>query len=139
MKPLLTAEEMRALDAGTIRDLGLPGAVLMETAGRGVFRSLLEQYGEQARGGSTAVVCGRGNNGGDGFVVARCLQNAGCRATAVLLGSREGVRGDAAVHLGAYLAGGGRLVEVGETASARAPEEVERASVLVDAVLGTGL
>jgi len=138
--PLLTAAEMRELDAHTIATVGVPGAVLMETAGRGVFQYLWSAYAERAVSGPTVVVCGRGNNGGDGFVVARCLQNRGCRVEALLLGRGEAVRGDAAVHLAAYLGSGGALREVASAGDEGAAAAFVRgASLVVDAVLGTGL
>jgi NAD(P)H-hydrate epimerase len=140
MIPLLTAGEMRHLDDYTIGTVGVPGAALMETAGRAVFEHLWSTFGDRAVAEATVVVCGRGNNGGDGFVVARCLENRGCRVEAVLLGRRDEVHGDAAVHLTAYLGSGGVLREVvspeDEEAAAAA---VRGASLLVDAVLGTGL
>jgi len=139
MIELLTAEEMGALDAWTIRDVGVPGPVLMETAGRGVVRTLWQRFGPRLRRGPVVVACGRGNNGGDGFVVARCLRNRGVDVTALLLGSRDRVRGDAAVHLEALLGSGGRLVEVSEGDEAGAARIVGEAALVVDAVLGTGL
>lgn len=139
MFPLLTAQEMRALDAHTIRVIGLPGPVLMENAGREVVRHLWDAYGDRLRSGPTAVLCGKGNNGGDGFVVARYLACRGCDVQALLLGSRGEVGGDAAVHLGAYLAAGGGLLEVGPTNRTDAQRWVEEAVLIVDAVLGTGL
>ena len=127
------------MDAHTIDSVGVPGAVLMETAGRGVFECLWAEF-EAALRGTVAVVCGRGNNGGDGFVVARCLHNRGVPVTAYLLGSRDGVApgGDARLHLDAYCNSGGRLVEVEET-DGGAAAEIAGAVLIVDAVLGTGL
>ena len=139
MIELLTAEEMRSLDARTIEGAGVPGPVLMETAGRGVLRALWARYHDRVAPGPVVVVCGRGNNGGDGFVVARCLANRGVQVRALLLGSRDRVRGDAAVHLGAYLGSGGALLEVDGKSLGEARSAVLGAAVLVDAVLGTGL
>ena len=139
MIPLLTAEEMRTLDGQTIAEAGVPGAVLMETAGRGVFRHLWAAFGERLGAGEVAVVCGRGNNGGDGFVVARCLLNRGCRVHTILLGGKESVSGDAALHLGALLGSGGTVVEIGPDHGASPPEVLRRSVLIVDAVLGTGL
>lgn len=72
--PLHDAGEMRALDSAAIETLGIPGAVLMERAGLGAAHEIAERFGEAER---VAVVAGGGNNGGDGFVVARHLLSAG--------------------------------------------------------------
>ena len=93
MIPVLTAEEMRRADRHAIDEVGLPGTVLMENAGAAVARLVDERFPRARR---VVVLCGRGKNGGDGFVVARRL---GARAEALLLGGREGVEGDALVHL----------------------------------------
>ncbi|MHB8764487.1 MAG: NAD(P)H-hydrate epimerase, partial [Deferrisomatales bacterium] len=137
MIPLLTAEEMRSLDRHTVEVVGVPGPVLMETAGRGGFTHLWAAYEHLARRGPVAVVCGRGNNGGDGFVVARCLANRGCPVRVLLLGRREAVAGDAAVHLGALLGCGVEVAEVDDAFPL--DETMAGASLVVDAVLGTGL
>jgi NAD(P)H-hydrate epimerase len=133
MIPVLTAEQMRQADRRTIDEIGLPGVVLMENAGAAVAR-IVEQRYPLAR--HVAVVCGRGNNGGDGFVVARRL---GARAEVVLLGAREGVSGDARVHLQACERSGVRIFEAGEDSWAEAVARLAAADVIVDAVLGTGL
>lgn len=135
MLPVLTADQMREADRRTIEEIGLPGPVLMENAGRAVSEAIRERFPGARR---VVVLCGKGNNGGDGFVIARRLRASG--AEALLLGRRDEVRGDARTHLEACERSGGRVVEV---ADARAWEAVrgrlEGADVLVDAVLGTGL
>jgi hypothetical protein len=83
--PVLTAEEMRRADRRTIEEVGLPGPVLMENAGAAVARLVDERFPRARR---VTVLCGRGNNGGDGFVVARRL---GARAEALLLVGRNPV------------------------------------------------
>ncbi len=134
MIPVLTADEMRRADRRTIEQVGLPGAVLMENAGAAVAGAIGERYPGCRR---VVVLCGRGNNGGDGVVVARRL---GARAQAVLLGARDGVQGDARLHLSVLERSGGRLAEVAdESAWSQALPLVEQADLLVDAVLGTGL
>ena len=134
MIPVLTAEEMRRADRRTIDEVGLPGAVLMENAGAAVARLVDERFPRARR---VVVICGRGNNGGDGFVIARRL---GARAEALLLGSRDGVEGDARIHLLACERSGGRVsVVADEEGWARSLRRVEDADLLVDAVLGTGL
>jgi hydroxyethylthiazole kinase-like uncharacterized protein yjeF len=133
MVPVLTAAEMRAADRETIDGIGLPGAVLMENAGAAVACAVEARY---PGAGRPVVVCGKGNNGGDGFVVARRLRSRG--ATAVLAGVRDEVRGDARLHLEAYLKSGGLLLEAGGSWTAAA-ERLREADLVVDALLGTGL
>jgi NAD(P)H-hydrate epimerase len=132
--PVLTAEEMRRADRRTIDEVGLPGPVLMENAGAAVARLVGERFPGARR---IVVLCGRGNNGGDGFVVARRL---GARAEAFLLGSRAAVQGDALTHLLACERSEGRVTVVeGEPAWTAARARLEDADLVVDAVLGTGL
>ena len=89
---LVTAEQMRAIDRWTIEEAGVAGATLMENAGTAVFRLISEMLGE-SEGKRVLVFCGKGNNGGDGFVVARLLQEWGSDVAAVLAGSGCGGRG----------------------------------------------
>src|SRR6187455_36430 len=96
---------MRALDRATIDEVGLPAVTLMETAGRGVAAAALRMLGELQ--GSIAVVCGPGNNGGDGFVAARVLRDLGVDAAVYLAVGRSSIRGDAAAHLTVYERAGG--------------------------------
>jgi len=125
---------MRRADRRTIEDVGLPGSVLMENAGAAVARVVAERFPSARR---IVVLCGRGYNGGDGFVAARRL--GGC-AEAVLLGPRDLVEGDAALHLRACERSGGRVsVASDEAAWTALLPRVEAADLLVDAVLGTGL
>jgi len=132
--PVLTADEMRRADRRTIEEIGLPGPVLMENAGAAVVRAVDERFGGARR---VAVLCGRGNNGGDGFVVARRL---GRRATALLLGGRDGVSGEARIHLVACERSGVPILEVVDVAGwEKAAASVADADLVVDAVLGTGL
>jgi ADP-dependent NAD(P)H-hydrate dehydratase / NAD(P)H-hydrate epimerase len=135
MLPVLTAADMRAADRSTIEEIGLPGALLMENAGAAVAAAVVARY-PGAR--HPVVVCGKGNNGGDGFVVARRLLPRG--ATAVLLARREEVAGDARVHLQAYEKSGGTLLEAGAPGAWTVAEaRLRSADLVIDAVLGTGL
>jgi len=132
--PVLTADEMRRADRHAIETAGLPGALLMENAGSAVARLVSERFPD-AR--DVVVLCGRGMNGGDGFVIARRL---GARAEALLLARRGDVQGDARLHLDACERSGGRLLEIHDAAAWQAAERrVAEADVVVDAVLGTGL
>lgn len=94
MIKLVTSAEMREMDRHTIEDLGIPGIVLMENAGAGTFRvirDLLKEYEKSV----VSVFCGKGNNGGDGFVIARHLWDAGADVRIFIVGEAEGMRGDA--------------------------------------------
>jgi hydroxyethylthiazole kinase-like uncharacterized protein yjeF len=133
--PVLTASEMRQADRRTIEEIGLPAAVLMENAGAAVARTIDERYPRARR---PLILCGRGNNGGDGFVAARHLF---ARAPVVcLIGSRAEVKGDARLHMGAYERSGGRVLEVvDEQAWNEVRQTPFSTDLVVDALLGTGL
>src|SRR5690242_10442577 len=106
MKPVVTAAEMKALDAATIDEIGLPGMVLMENAGRAIAAAVMRE----APRGAVAVVCGPGNNGGDGYVIARVLQEQGREVVTLLAAPREAIKGDAAAHLAALERSGGVIL-----------------------------
>jgi hydroxyethylthiazole kinase-like uncharacterized protein yjeF len=128
----LTAAEMREADRRCIEDLGIPGAVLMNNAGAAV-------YAEVDRG-PVGIVCGKGNNGGDGYVVARLALLAGHEVRVVLLAEPSTITGDAGVFLGAYLKCGGDVeIAATEEAARSAVASLDGCAVLVDAVLGTGV
>ncbi|RIL04728.1 MAG: bifunctional ADP-dependent NAD(P)H-hydrate dehydratase/NAD(P)H-hydrate epimerase [Proteobacteria bacterium] len=121
---------MRALDRHTIETLGVPGALLMESAGRAVAEVVLAERAA-AGGGPVLVVCGAGNNGGDGFVVARLLHAIGVPVRVALVGERRKLRGDAAANA-ERVERCGVAIEAGALRTAGA-------SVIVDALFGTGL
>lgn len=129
---LTTAAEMRALDEHTIEALGVPGEVLMESAGRAVAEVALRLL--RSKPGEVLVACGTGNNGGDGFVVARHLHVLGVPTRVALVGDPARLTADAAANHARACAAGVRC-EVG--AEAIAPPLPP--AVLVDALLGTGL
>jgi len=136
MQPVVTAAEMRALDRATIEEIGLPGAVLMETAGRAVADAAFAHAGA----GHVAVVCGPGNNGGDGYVAARVLRERGADAVVYLAVAREAVRGDARLHLDALERSGGIVLDVSTPAALdELGDSLDSASVIIDALFGTGL
>ncbi len=137
MRYVVTSSEMRALDRATIDEIGLPGAVLMENAGRAVAHNLLARTTPL---GHVAVVCGSGNNGGDGYVIARYLRAAGVSATVYLAARHEQLVGDAALHLAVYEQCGGVVCSVPDAASlAEHKAAIEAADVIVDCLFGTGL
>jgi NAD(P)H-hydrate epimerase len=135
---LVTAAEMRELDRRAIQDLGIPSLVLMENAGRGTYQILRREFPDLD--GEVAVVAGRGNNGGDGFVVARYLANAGIPVAVFLLGPRDRVSGDARVNLEILGHLGIAVDEVLTEADLNtALHRLAKAGLIVDALLGTGL
>ena len=139
MLPVFTAAEMRALDQRAMSQLGIPGVRLMENAGRGAAQAILTHFGSQRRK-RVVICCGKGNNGGDGFVVARRLKAAGAAVRVFLLAQTSEVKGDSGAMLAAYLKAGGRIQEVTREADLRSLEKALASSdMVVDALLGTGL
>src|SRR6516225_3388090 len=98
----LSRDEARALDRRAMEECGIPGAVLMENAGRGMA-DLLRTLGVR---GTVVICCGPGNNGGDGFVIARHLDNAGVVVRVLLLARPEKLTGDAALNYSILVKGG---------------------------------
>src|SRR5438309_5398986 len=94
---VLNSAQMREADRRTIEEIGIPSLVLMENAGRQVVSAMEAIHGDLADH-SIAVLCGRGNNGGDGFVVARTLLQRGVDVAVFLVGQIGDVRGDARVN-----------------------------------------
>ena len=141
---LVTANEMQEMDQKTIHAFGIPGLVLMENAGRGAVEALLSKINTRDIK-KIAVMAGRGNNGGDGFVMARYLMEKGFILTAFLLASKETVKGDAKVNLQLFetLCGhspGSILVEIKNEAELNANRtRILHHDLFIDAILGTGL
>ncbi len=136
---LVTASEMQAMDRQTIDGYGIPGQVLMENAGRGATRVFLKAFGDLAPK-KVGIVAGRGNNGGDGFVMARYLAQHGIKATVYLLASRDTVQGDAAANLDLLDALAVPIVEMPDQPALEAQRLAMRhQQAWIDAILGTGL
>ncbi len=136
---VLTAEQMRQADRLTTERYGVPSLELMENAGRRVVEFLRGEH-ENLDRQRIAMLCGRGNNGGDGLVVARLLAQEGARPVVYLFSRPEEVRGDAAVNLKRWEEAGGHLEVIASAEDwAKAREEVSHAAIIVDALLGTGL
>jgi hydroxyethylthiazole kinase-like uncharacterized protein yjeF len=128
-EPLLDAPQMRAVDRWAIETRGIPSLDLMERAGEGVARAVEER----APDGPVAVVCGKGNNGGDGLVVARLLRQAGRDVTTVCAAGTQKLSIDARVNLDRLV--GEPPLQLDEAA---ALDGLRHAAVIVDALLGTG-
>ncbi len=131
---LMTSEQMRNVDRRAIEDMGIPGLDLMENAGNSVadfIDNLLVDYENP----SISVICGKGNNGGDGFVAARHLSDMGYAVQCFLLSKPEALKGDAAVNYNRAIANG-ILVKVIES-----PDELmlpPNTDLIVDSIFGTG-
>ncbi|MFE8072174.1 NAD(P)H-hydrate dehydratase [Marinobacteraceae bacterium S3BR75-40.1] len=133
---LYTADQVRALDSRAIETFGVPGFDLMQRAGRSAFRQLLRHWPLCKR---VVVLCGGGNNGGDGYLVAGLALRQGLHVDCLAVSDPAKLKGDA--HR-AYEWAGEQGVEVlgwNSLADDRLRETLARADVIVDAMLGTGL
>jgi NAD(P)H-hydrate epimerase len=130
----LTRSDVREIDRRAVDDYGLSGLVLMENAGRNAA-ALLERLRPTGR---VAILCGRGNNAGDGFVIARHLDRAGREVRILLAAEAETLAGDAAVNLRVAERAGIPIVDRATADAAAWQRELAGADVLVDALLGTG-
>jgi hydroxyethylthiazole kinase-like uncharacterized protein yjeF len=131
---------MRAFDAHAIDVCRVPSLVLMENAGRGVADvAVAEMLGGDPTGARVAIVCGTGNNGGDGLVVARRLTVQGAKPVVVLVGSAAKLAPDARANYDAWRGLGGEVREVASAPLTALTEALASADLIVDAVFGTGL
>ncbi|MBF0202162.1 MAG: NAD(P)H-hydrate dehydratase [Desulfamplus sp.] len=144
---LVTAQQMQNIDKTTIESFGIPGAVLMENAGRGAFEMLMKTFPD-IPSRRVCVLAGSGNNGGDGFVIARYLLEKGIDTTTFILCEKKRVTGDAALNLGLLekliAAGHGNSREI--CLEITTPEifhamksKMACHDIFIDAILGTGL
>ncbi|MFO0843895.1 MAG: NAD(P)H-hydrate epimerase [Gemmataceae bacterium] len=133
MTPSLTREQARLLDRRATDEFGVPSLVLMENAGRSMAELLLS-LGVH---GPVAVACGKGNNGGDGLVLARHLDNAGHDVRVLLFAEPEGLSGDAAINLQICVKSG--IDVLPSLADDRYQTVLTEAEWVVDALFGTGL
>jgi ADP-dependent NAD(P)H-hydrate dehydratase / NAD(P)H-hydrate epimerase len=141
---ILTAAEMREVDRLTTERYGIPSLTLMENAGR----SVAEFIGDRFRSGRSGtahleqrrivVLCGRGNNGGDGFVVARHLREMGANVSVYLFASPDEMRGGAATNLKRWREPGGELTAIHDSGEWKA-QPMQSTDIIVDALLGTGI
>lgn len=136
---LVTANEMQQMDRTTIETLGIPGRLLMENAGRGATAFFLETIYRHAPG-SVGVLAGRGNNGGDGFVMARYLHQKKIPVTVYILADQNRIEGDAATNLSLLKTMGVPIAEVADEERFQAAKtSMIHQQAWIDAILGTGL
>lgn len=135
----VTAEEMAEMDRTAIEVVGIPGIVLMENAGRGATE-VMNRYFPELGGKRVAVLAGGGNNGGDGFVIARHLWQQSVELSVYCLKKRKSYQGDAKINLAITEKLGVPVKEYTDSESLPGlKEELTKADLLVDAILGTGL
>lgn len=136
---ILTAAETREVDRLTTERYGVPSLTLMENAGRSVAEFIRAQFPSFARQ-KIFVLCGKGNNGGDGFVVARHLLQMGAKPVVYLFAHEQELRGEAAANLNRWKQGCGEVVTIADpSAMDSVLFDFPASSLIVDALLGTGV
>ncbi|HXQ25898.1 MAG TPA: NAD(P)H-hydrate dehydratase [Candidatus Acidoferrales bacterium] len=136
---ILTAAEMREVDRLSTERHGVPSLDLMENAGKNVAEFVESRFPDFARR-HIVVICGKGNNGGDGFVVARHLLEMGAKPSVYLIGDPAEVKGDAATNLKRWETASGKIHVIREPGEWQAAKvALSYADVVVDALLGTGV
>ena len=138
---VMTRKQVRSFDAWAINELGIPGVVLMENAGRSCAELIKEKLSGIAKP-KVCIFCGTGNNGGDGFVIARHLKNSGFEVAVVICGDRNKIKGDAKINLDILENLGQQIIEPDLNRSdllQQIKELAAGADMLVDGIFGTGL
>jgi ADP-dependent NAD(P)H-hydrate dehydratase / NAD(P)H-hydrate epimerase len=137
---VLTADEMREVDRLTTQRYAIPSLQLMEAAGTHVADACHSRISSAtAAPRHIAVLCGKGNNGGDGLVAARHLQSLGAKVKVYLFSEPRGLRGDAATNLQRWTASGNNVISItGESSWHTAWPEISKANIFLDAIFGTG-
>ena len=138
---VMTRDEVRAFDSWAINTLGIPGVVLMENAGRSCAELIKEELSGIVNP-RVCIFCGTGNNGGDGYVIARHLLNGGFRVAVVICGDRSKIRGDAKINLD-ILDRLGQPIGQLDMGELDIPGQIKaytaNADMVIDSIFGTGL
>lgn len=134
----VTNQEIREIDRKAIEEYGIPGLVLMENAGSRIFQNLKNIYPD-LRLKKIIVFAGSGNNGGDGFVVARHLYNYGVKVRVLLLSLFNKIKGEARVNLDIIDKMGVELIEIESIDPEEIQQSIRDSDLIIDAILGTGL
>ncbi len=138
---VMTRQQVRDFDAWAINDIGIPGVVLMENAGRACAEVIIEHL-TLAQGRKVCIFCGTGNNGGDGYVIARHLANHHCDVSVVICGDAAKVKADAMINL--KIAHSMNIpVEQVDISAPNMPRQIKNftagCDMIIDAIFGTGL
>ena len=135
---IVTAEQMRELDRQTIQQYGVPSLTLMERAGEAITHAIVERFTRNAKKG-VLIVAGKGNNGGDGLVVARLLKKKRIPCEVALLARQEELSPDAGHNLKAFLKLKGKVTEIAVGNFDALSQRLRTQGLIVDAILGTGM
>ncbi len=139
---LMSKDQVRSFDDWAINELGIPGVVLMENAGRSCAELIAEKLSKIDKP-RVCIFCGTGNNGGDGFVIARHLLNRKFNVVVVICGDRSRIKGDAKINLDILEGLGASIenlnVDTESDIFGRAASFAQEADMIVDAIFGTGL
>jgi NAD(P)H-hydrate epimerase len=138
MIKVVTAEEMGEMDRYTIKEVGVPGVVLMENAGAEIAQVIVDLL-EDVESPLVHIFCGKGNNGGDGFVIARHLSNNGVDVAVLNLVAEKEIKGDALINYKIIKKMGIPIKFIRRSADLAKYEEYESPDIIVDALLGTGI
>jgi ADP-dependent NAD(P)H-hydrate dehydratase / NAD(P)H-hydrate epimerase len=138
LRSVVTAKQMQAIDQKAIDSFGIPGITLMENAGVGVVRELQERFADLSRK-KIFIFCGKGNNGGDGFVIARHLFNLGSEVRVLLVGKLSGLKGGAEINANSVRSIGVQVDEVDSYNLNLHDHKLRHCDIIIDAVFGTGL
>lgn len=136
----MTTEQCRQFDQRAINVIGIPGVVLMENAGCGCAQIIIDRL-KQTGGRKVCVFCGTGNNGGDGFVIARHLHNAGLLPSVFICGETAKIKADAEINYKIILKMNipvGQINPAAETVEEQASVAAGDCDLIVDAIFGTG-
>lgn len=136
---VVTAHTMQEIDRRAINEYGIPGRELMENAGRGCAEHILAAYGAGKRPPKAVILCGKGNNGGDGYVIARYLLEKQWQVTVIVLAKRKDISGDALTNLVLLPKEVLSFCPAEDELTAKHAGDIRTATVLVDALLGSGL
>ena len=138
MFPVVTAEQMQAIDRHAIDDFGIPGITLMENAGVGIIQELQRRFPDLSHK-KIFIFCGKGNNGGDGFVIARHLFSLDSEVRVLLAGKLSELKGDAATNAVSARKIGIQVDELDPDSLNRHDHKLRHCDIIIDAVFGTGL
>ena len=139
--PAMSREEARGVDEWAIKTMGIPGVVLMENAGRSCAEFILAKHGRDGHA-TVCIFCGTGNNGGDGYVIARHLDNAGIRCRVIICGNALKIKGDARINLDIIMKMGIVIQQIDvdwRDIENKVKDFTRGATMIVDGLFGTGL